>query len=131
MGTNYYVRENHCKCCNRYDATYHIGKSSWGWAFGFRGYRAEVAPQPLTSWAEWKTFLVDKVIVDEYGETIDYREFCMMIENEKSPRYYNEVTGRFNLIHNAEGKKGPLPYFNSLYDWDDIEGYSFTTREFS
>lgn len=127
MGTNFYVRENHCKCCNRYDTNYHIGKASRGWAFSFRGYPEDA----LNSWADWKTFLVDKVIVDEYGDTMDYHEFCTMIETVKSPRYYNEVTGRFNLIHNAEGKKGPSAWFNSLYDWDDKEGYSFTSREFS
>lgn len=127
MGTNYYVRENHCKCCKRYDETYHIGKSSWGWAFSFRGYSDE----NLTSWAAWKAFLADKVIVDEYGETIDYSEFCTMVETVKSPRHFNEVTGRFNLSHNAEGKKGPFPYFDSRYNWDDEEGYSFTTRDFS
>jgi len=30
MGTNYYVAENLCECCDRYDEAYHIGKSSGG-----------------------------------------------------------------------------------------------------
>jgi hypothetical protein len=39
MGTNYYVVENACECCNRYDETLHIGKSSCGWAFTFQGVK--------------------------------------------------------------------------------------------
>lgn len=130
MGTNYYVVENHCECCDRYDKAYHIGKSSFGWSFSFRGYRHTVAPQPLTSWAEWKDFLRGKMIRDEYGYTMDYEEFCTMIETIKSPGHVNP-NGRRNLQHNEEGRKGARPWFDSHYDWDDEDGYSFSSREFS
>lgn len=130
MGTNYYVKENHCDHCDRYDQTYHIGKSSWGWSFSFRGYRHTVAPQPLTSWVEWKHFLKDKAIVDEYGTDVNYDEFCTMIETEKSPGYIN-TNGKRNLQHNEEGRGGPRPWFHPERDWDDEDGYSFSSREFS
>ena len=124
MGTNYYVIKNECKCCNRYDNEYHIGKESGGWAFSFQGYPWN----NLTSWQEWKSFLKDQHIKNEYGETIPYDEFVKMVETYLRPGYKNK-NGRVNLQHNVEGRnKG---WFNPERDWDDPEGYSFTTVEFS
>jgi hypothetical protein len=125
MGTNYYVVENVCECCNRYDEKYHIGKSSWGWAFSFQGYKYD----GLTSWQKWKEHLKDKKIYDEYGERITYDEFVKYVETEKSPGYVREKDGHKNLVHNTEGRKEG--WFNSEYDWDDPEGYSFSSRNFS
>lgn len=68
--------------------------------------------------------------MDEYGERKDYTWFVNMIETYKSPGWVDEL-GRKNLLHNAEGKQGPRPYFNPDRDWDDPDGYSFTTTEFS
>jgi hypothetical protein len=113
MGTNYYVAKNLCECCNRYDEEYHIGKSSGGWA----------------SLKAGKEFLKDQIIMDEYKRRIDYNWFVQMIETYKSPGHIDE-TGHKNLLHNEEGKKGPHPYFNPEYDWDDEDGYSFSSREF-
>lgn len=130
MGTNYYVASNHCECCDRYDEEYHIGKSSFGWAFSFRGYRAE----RLVSWKQWKEFLKDKIIMDEYHERIDYDWFVDYIEKEKSPNYVNPQRGKKNLVHNEEGRKpnkNGYTWFNPEYDWDDDDGYSFCSREFS
>jgi hypothetical protein len=126
MGTNYYVAKNLCECCNRYDEEYHIGKSSFGWAFTFQGYPAE----RLTSWKAWKEFLKNQIIMDEYGDRKDYEWFVVFIEKEKSPGFVN-ATGRKNALHNEAGKKDKYPWFNPDYDWDDEDGYSFTTREFS
>ncbi len=124
MGTNYYVAKNNCECCNRYDEEYHIGKSSWGWAFTFQGYPAE----RLISWQDWKEFLKHNTIKDEYGDTIDYDDFVELIETFKSPNYVRE-DGHRNLQHNDEGRA--KAYFNPQYDWDDADGYAFTSREFS
>ena len=126
MGTNYYVASDHCKCCDRYDEDYHIGKSSLGWAFSFRGYR----PERLVSWAAWKEFLRDKVIMNEYGERIDYDWFVDHVENYKSPSYV-DPSGRKNRLHNEAGRNDKYPWFNAEYDWDDDQGYSFSSREFS
>lgn len=126
MGTNYYVAKNLCDCCNRYDEEYHIGKSSYGWAFSFQGYK----PERLVSWQAWKEFLKDKIIMDEYGERINYDWFVNLIETYKSPDYVHE-DGRQNLQHNKEGKTNERPWFNPEYDWDDDQGYSFCSREFS
>ena len=130
MGTNYYVATNHCECCDRYDEEYHIGKSSGGWAFSFRGYR----PERLVSWKQWKEFLKDKIIMDEYHERMDYDSFVDMIETYKAPGYVNPQTGKKNQIHNEAGRKtdkNGYTWFNPEYDWDDDDGYSFSDREFS
>lgn len=124
MGTNYYVAENHCECCDRYDEAYHIGKDSYGWAFSFRGYRAE----RLVSWQAWKEFLKDKVIMNEYGERKNYDWFVAYIESQKSINHVR-TDGRTNLVHNEEARK--QGWFNPEYDWDDPEGFSFCSREFS
>jgi hypothetical protein len=131
MGTNYYVANNYCDCCKRYDEM-HIGKSSGGWAFSFRGYKYPAAAEyaDIDSWKKWKEFLKDKKIVDEYGDTIDYVDFVNLIETVKSPTFVNDM-GRKNKTHNEEGRKEFPRWFDSSYDWDDEYGYSFSSREFS
>ena len=128
MGTNYYVATNHCECCDRYDEEYHIGKSSMGWAFSFHGYPAE----RLVSWAAWKEFLKDKIIMDEYHERIDYDWFVNMIETYKAPGYVNPQTGRKNQQRNDAMKNDKYYFgFDPDMEWDDEDGYSFSSREFS
>lgn len=124
MGTNYYVAKNKCECCNRYDEEYHIGKASYGWAFTFQGYPWN----KLTSWKQWKEFLKNQTIVDEYGEQVSYEWFVNLIETYKSPGYTRD-DGHVNLSHNEEIKKGN--WYNPERDWQDEDGYSFTTSEFS
>jgi hypothetical protein len=126
MGTNYYVAKNRCECCKRYDEEYHIGKSSLGWSFTFQGYPY----MKLTSWKMWKEFLKDQLIYDEYREPMSYEEFVHMIETYKSPSYVSD-RGHKNLSHNQAGKTDKYPWFNPERDWDDEDGYSFTTTEFS
>lgn len=123
MGTNYYVIKNACKCCNRYDEEYHIGKSSMGWAFTFQGYPYD----QLTSWKLWKEFLKDKHIKDEYGDDMPYEKFVELIETYKAPGYKRE-DGHVNLSHYDEVSKSG---YNMSRDWTDDLGYSFTTVEFS
>ena len=125
MGTNYYVAKNKCECCKRYDEEFHIGKSSSGWAFTFQGYKYD----GLVSWKFYKEYLKDKIIMDEYGEQISYDEFVHMVETYKSPKYINPHNGIKNHLHNDAARK--QGYFNPEYDWDDEDGYSFGTREFS
>lgn len=124
MGTNYYVAENVCECCDRYDEKFHIGKSSFGWAFTFQGYKYD----GLTSWQKWKEFLREEKIYDEYNDLIDYDWFVEFIEGKKAPNFIRE-NGHKNLVHNDEGRKEG--WFDSEYDWDDPQGYSFCSREFS
>ena len=127
MGTNYYVRLNHCSHCDRNDRL-HIGKSSSRWAFHFRGYsnknyslpegedgfifREEIESESgvslvfsedvdLHSWTSWKKFLKGKIIVDEDGDKISFANFVVMIESVKSPGYVFE-DGIVNRDHITE-----------------------------
>ena len=113
MGTNYYVATNHCECCDRYDEEFHIGKSSVGWAFSFRGYPTF----ELESWKQWKEFLKDKIIKDEYGDTITYQDFVDLIETVKAPGYINPQTGRKNQQLNEAIKKDKYFSFDSEYSF--------------
>jgi len=127
MGTNYYVAKNLCECCNRYDEEYHIGKSSSGWAFSFQGYRAE----RLVSWRAWKEFLKNQIIMDEYGDRINYESFVVMIETYKAPGYVNE-NGLRNQQRNDAMKNDKYYFgFDPDMEWDDEDGYAFSNREFS
>jgi len=149
MGTNYYakIEENKCECCNRAD-TYkiHIGKKSWGWSFNFRGYRKGLYDDQwksgevdvdLTSWREYKEYLADKQIVDEYGDIVSFDEFVKLVEVWGGPEFVRE-DGHKNLDHNTEIKRDPC-YAGTLHDeynnpekhWNDGFGYSFGIGEFS
>lgn len=126
MSTNYYVTTKPCECCKRYDEHYHIGKSSMGWAFSFQGYPDE----QLNSWKAWKEFLKNEIIMNEYGEQQEYEAFVEMIETYKAPGYMNE-DGHVNLQQNTVAKKDKYPWFNPSNDWDDEDGYAFSSGDFS
>lgn len=82
MGTNFYWHDNRCDHCGRFEA-HHVGKSSMGWSFAFRGYRHdpgdyEVGPIspfgfPVLSRADWASILVPERgrLVDEYGQQVE------------------------------------------------------------
>ena len=149
MGTNYCVSLNHCKCCNRSDKI-HIGKDSYGWSFNFRGYdgqygyiedddnRSLEVPKDfqLKSWKQWKEYLKDKPIIDEYGDSISYEDFVEMVETYKSPEFVSE-DGRKNLDHINEIVADPRyrdirsQYTDPNIHWHDEDGYSFSSRYFS
>lgn len=118
MGTNYYTVSNHCHHCKQYKREEHIGKASYGWAFSFQGY----SWLNLYTWKHWKEYLKDKTIMDEYGDVISYEDFIEIVEVHKRPSDKLKQ-------HNVEGKKSM--YFDPAYDWDDADGYAFTSREFS
>jgi hypothetical protein len=83
MGTNYYVMPEACGHCGRGGEPIHIGKSSIGWQFLF-------APLDLGdgngcySWREWRAYLADKQIVDEYGRSHTLAEFADLVESKQN-----------------------------------------------
>jgi hypothetical protein len=103
MGTNYYVRYNICKKCNRYDEL-HLGKSSIGWVFGFRGH------ENIESFREWEKFIKDNncLIYDEYGRKHHWNDFLKLVDR----------------------KSGGSKHTLDKYHREDIDGYSFTDIEF-
>jgi hypothetical protein len=92
MGTNYYVDDPIpcCPTCGRRSDVYHIGKSSMGSAFLFRGYRDD----SLTSAKAWFEYLAGKGIVDEYGRKHSLEDFRRLVESKRG--------GRIHPSHNKE-----------------------------
>ncbi len=149
MSTNYFAILNHCECCNRSNKL-HIGKSSWGWAFMFRGYSGKLGfiedsddkdlevPEDfnLKSWNQWKEYLKDKPIIDEYNDIIDYSDFVNMVEGVKSPDFVRD-DGHKNKDHITEILNDNRyvdihkQYTNPDLHWHDEDGYSFSANEFS
>lgn len=112
MGTNYYAIKN--KISLR-PSSVHIGKSSLGHKFLFRGYSGEelgidYEKLNISSVEDWKKYLYDNelVILDEYDELISYDDFFDMVE-------------RMQLEENDEDFK-----YNG-----NVNGYRFDFREFS
>jgi len=144
MGTNYYIRYNICKCCNRYDEI-HIGKSSYGWSFTFHALDdyiklSSIDPKfalldnnemqiKISSYKEWKEFFQKYIIeyetvkiFDEYGTEISLEEFYKLVELKKGGKN-----------HAIEMKTDPR--YRDTYkperDFIDEEGNSFSKCEFS
>ncbi len=81
----------------------------------------------LDSWKNWKDFLKNEVIIDEYGDVIDYDDFVKMVETYKAPGFKRDdghVTKSHYDEYVATGSR-------SDRDWVDADGYSFTSTEFS
>lgn len=109
MGTNYYVETNKCTCCGRSD-TQHIGKSSGGWTFSFRGY------EQIRSYAEWVPILKAGRIYDEYGGEKSFDAFDALVQAKRTePNNHARQYGRDERFES----------------WLDPEGHSFSEYEFS
>ena len=75
MGTNYYAKLNYCKECGRGDEI-HLGKSSMGWKFSFQFNGGEY----YKNVSEMKEWLKGKIIENEYGEKVPYKNFWEMVK---------------------------------------------------
>ena len=109
MGTNYYVKNNQCEQCKRFDDNEHIGKSSHGWQFSFQ------ATFDIKSYKQWLSYLEGKEIINEYGDSISLKDFKELVESKLD-----------GLNHSDECKNNPYDH-----SFKDDEGYSFTEVEFS
>lgn len=120
MGTNYYLVTNNCECCKRRDLV-HIGKRSLGWQFSFHG-PVQQFPD-LRSWENWKAFLANQLIVDEYDTEIPFEQFVLIVECSKFGRnHFDACTESFSDWEERAGKG---------IDWKDDKGWSFSSGEFS
>ena len=126
MGTNYYLRTDVCQHCNRERERIHVGKSSFGWPFLFRGYRAwppDGVPHPITSAQEWRQFIEQAVeqgarLTDEYGDPQDIDEFWRVVEVKRT-----DTRGPDQVTSYRHGERES--------EWFDSEGYRFCDNEFS
>lgn len=126
MGTNYYHRTNICAECGHYDER-HIGKSSIGWQFSFRGYNIdrddfdEEAKPIIASWQDWKEVLKEGKIFDEYGKEWSYDDFIAKVEKTKGKQNHYDYL--------CDSPQYGAPYLIDM--WKDAEGWDFSSMEFS
>jgi len=111
MGTNFYIKRNVCKHCQREEEKIHLGKSSVGWIFGLQYNYGEY----YTNWSDMKKWLKkeldnNSLIFDEYGIKISLKDFISWVESTQSQP--NKRESMSNVIF-------------------DNEGYSFICNEFS
>ena len=117
MGTNYYLynRNKVCECCNRTDEEdiLHIGKSSYGWSFSFRGYTEKYNSPIIKDVKEWISQISnpDSFIMDEYNNEISKDEF-------------------WGLVHSKENDRNHALLYKEG-NWTDEAGNSFSGHEFS
>jgi hypothetical protein len=135
MGTNYYHISKPCEKCGRHEKEKHIGKSSGGWQFHFRGYRDEC----IVSFKDWLEQLKDpnKEIIDEYGRKIPLEDFLGTVTSKK-----HENLNHYNVCCNHPMNEHERKYLADrpgIYPsdgiekrtWKDDEGFAFTENEFS
>jgi hypothetical protein len=140
MGINYYHQSLPCKCCGGIKEKTHIGKSSSGWQFHFRGYRDPLdGNKDILSFDDWIKEFADttKEIVDEDGKVMSTDDFMTLVIEKKKEclNHYNIVCG---VPMNGD-EKAYLWTRSHLYPcegvqnrtWKDDEGYAFTDWEFS
>ncbi len=73
MGTNYYLKIDVQQIPGRVYSL-HLGKSSFGWAFGLRVY----PEHGINTWEDWQPWLVNR-IEDEYGEPETLADFVRTV----------------------------------------------------
>ncbi len=131
MGTNFYHRINICSECRRYDER-HIGKSSVGWQFSFKGWKDSEGRPAIKSWQDWKYILKtfkDGQIFDEYGKEWSYDDFIAKVENTKGKQNHYDYlrdAPQYDYLRDA-------PQYGSSYlqdSWKDTEGWDFTWEGF-
>lgn len=120
MGTNLYWRPAKADA----DPTeIHVGKSSAGWSFCFRGYRKNplsVLQGPIASRRDWQAFFITRpggTIVDEYGD--DQGDPVAWVEALEPPSAAQR--SKENALHY-------WGFYNC--EWRDPEGFRFCDQEF-
>jgi len=114
MGTNYYVKSDICEKCGRGDEDLHIGKSSTGWCFGLKVY----PDMNIHNLDDWKKYLKDKKVFDEYDDFILLDDLMSVITDrkwigtnnyrDKKPLGYNSWVEFHMLNYSQPGPNGLL-----------------------
>jgi len=125
MGTNYYWFRDKIETRDVLpEEGLHIGKNSAGWVFNFQAYQSvSLWGDPahfmsLGTYCEYREFLKEGYIYDEYGEYIPYEEFLRIVKESKEP----------------ENGQQPLckiePICHGIMEWTN-DGFMFTLNDFS
>lgn len=145
MGTNYYIYgKQSCPHCDKpvidRSRRLHIGKSSMGWSFSFRGYEPgsydlyDFDQELGESWAplgvmrekDWKkaisSLLVDDhFLEDEYGDSVTQEEFWKLVDDKRD--------GQNHTTYCREDSRNREHGYSDC--WLDDKGNSFSKGEFS
>lgn len=140
MGTNYYWHDKPCGSCGRFEVM-HVGKSSAGWSFAFRGYRHELMnaefPEwgydpsspfgfPVVSRADWRKVFTERPgeLWNEYGNRIDENPEAWLDRLEAPMAQQQEW---------EQGQRSRSRWHDEddARDWRDAEGFRFWGGEFS
>lgn len=140
MGMNFYVEYNRCSCCERHDVL-HIGKSSFGWTFSFRGYDPERndfndVPEGICikSEEDWRDFLnqEDILIKDEDGEIWSNDDFWEKVESKRDAKYNHTIECRNGGDEACSFEVRTWTREHGWKDcWIDEKGNSFSGTKFS
>jgi len=89
MGINYYLITDICNCCKRYRKI-HIGLSSEGWRFKFRGYDKGYDDPSISTFTRWKEIILNRksFIFDENCKIIPRKRFLKYIESKQNLKKY-------------------------------------------
>jgi len=143
MGTNYYFKKNICEHCQREEKEFHIGKSSGGWTFHFRGYRGEWSDigEEILSLEDWINYIkkTPGKIFNEYGEETSLEELLELIESKREAKFHHVDLALRAAHGDEEARKIMGPDWmdercwreNAKNHWMDNEGHGFTDWEFS
>ena len=116
MGTNFYAFNERITEGTDLHEGLHIGKNSGGWVFNFQAH------ENLRTVKDYKDFLRDKVIYDEYEREIPYNEFWVIVE-------YSKEEDHFGVPYSYSNPPSDEPRSKWYNEWED-EGYMFTETEF-
>lgn len=129
MGTNYYF-QYHTETGRAKDL--HIGKNSYGWEFGFRGYKGEWEDREIKSFADWKNLFKEREgqIFDEYDQPISVKELLALIESSSMGKRKDDASIKKPLNHTIYCREHH-PEHAERDCWLDEDGWSFCGTEFS
>jgi len=134
MSTNYYLRTQPCEKCGHSEYKKHIGKSSSGWEFCFRGYLDE----SIVSYQGWvkEISCENKEIIDECGNIIKFDAFTQIIS-----RKGDHLLNIFNVTKGVPITQKEKEYCSTRHNqygmssdtkaWKDNQGFAFIDNEFS
>ncbi len=98
MWMNIYLEKNKCDCCNRSDLL-HIGKSSYGREFTFKGYNCldfdwteKLWMESIMSYRDIKKSIKKCKVVNEEWEYITEKEFKELVKSKKWLKKHNSYS---------------------------------------
>ena len=116
MGTNYYAFNERIAEDSDLHEGLHIGKNSGGWVFNFQAY------ENLKTTEDFRNFLRDKIIYDEYHREVPVEEFWSIVESSKE----EDIFGKPWSYSNPPDNELRCRWYD---EWED-EGYMFSNVEF-